>query len=69
MCSLEDRIKKLEKKFSPTIPGTIISRQLNPGKGFQWCIGFGNMSKPKKFFTGQTISEALTNAENQERSQ
>lgn len=62
--SIDERILKLEKIHSPTVPGTTISRQLKQDTGMQWCIGFGQMYLPKYFYTGDTIEEALTKAEN-----
>jgi hypothetical protein len=62
--SIDERILALEKIHSPTCSGTTISRQLKPDIGMQWCIGLGRMYLPKYFYTGDTIEEALTKAEN-----
>lgn len=62
--SIDERILRIEQQLKLTVPGTSISRQLAPERGMQWVIGFGQIHMPKEFFTGKTIEEALTCAEN-----
>jgi hypothetical protein len=62
MKTIDERIAELEKDL--TVPGTQITRILNEeGKGLQWCLSIGVMRCPKIFFHGETIDEAITQAE------
>lgn len=58
--TFEQRVNLLEEKFGQ---GTIISRVLGD-RGYYWCFGLGKVSMPKSFYYGETMEEALFNAEN-----
>ncbi len=61
--TLDERLQALEAIASPSIPGTMLTRVLREGGGFQWCLALGRMSMPKAFFYGATVEEAVCAAE------
>ena len=61
--TIDQRIAALEAQFSPSIPGTQITRVMKPDRGFEWCVAIGSLGMAKVFFHGDTIEDALTRAE------
>lgn len=63
--NIDERIARLEEKIPSILKGTIIQRCLKPGDGagIHWSIAIGVMTEPKLFFYGDTIHEALLEAE------
>ena len=51
--------------YSVKISGTTLGRQMAPKEGdpLQWCLGLGPISLPKVFFTGATIEDCISRAE------
>jgi hypothetical protein len=67
MISLDERISKLESLFRSwpgAVPGSILARQLLPDVGLCWSLGLGGMQMPKIFFSGPTIDDVISQAEN-----
>jgi len=71
--SFEDRIKDLEEIYldclniSPKdrdgwVQGTDLQRVLLAEGGRGWCLAIGLMGRPKYFFEGKTIEEAMQEA-------
>lgn len=80
MKTIDERMRALEGNL--ICPGTTITRVFKPsdpggkvvkGKwqppehGLQWCVAIGVMEMPKKFFYGDTIDEAVKEAEKWKR--
>ena len=61
--NIEERLVRLEQQLNISVPGTIIYRSMKPGRGFEWGVAIGVMGMPKQFFLGDSIEEAIQNAE------
>ena len=61
---LYSRLLREEKRYTPkhTTPGTQVTRALGPD-GAIWSVGFGSLMRPLRYWYGNTIDEALGNAE------
>ena len=80
MKTIDERMKALEgnltcpgtsisRVFKPVIPGKTVRGKWQPpeNQGMQWCVGIGVLEMPKKFFYGDTIDEAVKEAEKWKR--
>ena len=68
--SIDDRIEALEclaaelGLCSSSIPGTVLQRTLHSKSGVDWTLGIGTLNERKVFYSGDTIEDVLTIAEN-----
>jgi hypothetical protein len=66
MKTIDQRISILERKMGYVkgrVPGTQLSRTLNPIEGIEWTLSLGLFQERKKFFTAPTIQKCLRFAE------
>lgn len=68
MKTIDARIKALETRWSKKegwhVPGTMITRVLNPNAlGMEWCLSVGGYGRVKAEFRDQTIEGCLRQAE------
>jgi hypothetical protein len=65
MKTMEERLMAQERRYVPEglVVGTQLVRSFAPLSGVQWSLRLGPMLRPLQFFHGETIEEALWNAE------
>lgn len=62
--TIDERILAIEAALpNKLIPGTTLTRVMQPVSGVQWCLSLGSMGMPKTFFHGLTIEDVITQGE------